>query len=302
MRGKYAQRYKERGNVVLLDAPGNEETRIWAPLVNFSWTGSEKQIAEDTWIHPSSAYSGYEQFAYVIAQEEQERCRGISHWLNIARSARDKVSPPEHINLFLMALWIVRPTPTHVPFRFGETTSGTKPFARHLDRFQWLRGQANKDVQDEHIDGLRRALPALRDAYIDGRRLRNALVLTLRGCVSRDWQAAFICFAAAAEALLTYSREPGLTDRLARSYAKLVARSQPAAKRAQEQFKRLYALRSDIVHGRSYERRRSSHNVRELVAFSNVLRRLWGAVLADPDLRSRLEGDDKHREKLFLGL
>jgi len=120
--------------------------------------------------------------------------------------------------------------------------------------------------------------------------------------VSRDWQAAFICFAAAAEALLTYSREPGLTDRLARSYAKLVARSQPAAKRAQEQFKRLYALRSDIVHGRSYERRRSSHNVRELVAFSNVLRRLWGAVLANPDLRSHLEGDDKHREKLFLGL
>src|SRR6266542_137279 len=75
-------------------APGNEETRIWAPLVDFSWTGSEKQIAEDTWIRPLSAYGGYEQFAYVIAQEEQERCRGISHWLHIARSARDKVSPP----------------------------------------------------------------------------------------------------------------------------------------------------------------------------------------------------------------
>lgn len=302
VRGRYAQRYREHGNVVALDARAAEDAEVWAPLVGFSWTGLERQIANDTWIRQGSSYHGYEQFAYVLAEEERDRCRETGHWLRVIQSRGDRLSASEKLNSFLIALWIVRPTLTQVPFRFEEAQSGTKPFARHLDRFQWVRGQAAEDVRDEHLDTVARLLPELRAAYADGRRLRTALVLTLRGCFSRDWQSALVCFAAAAEAMLTYSREPGLTDRLAKSYAKLVSRSQPAAKRAQDHFKKLYALRSDIVHGRSYGRRNSGHNLRDLAAFSNLLRRLWSAVLVRPELRKGLDGDDQQREKVFSAL
>lgn len=193
VRGKYAQRYKERGNIVVLDARAAEDACVWAPLVGFSWKGLSRQIAEDTWLRPASAYSGYEQFAYVLAQEEQDRCREVGHWLYVVRSGHDKLSASERINAFLTTLWIVRPTLTHVPFRFEETESGTRPFARHLDRFQWVKGQAKEAVGDAHLERVSRLLPALRVTYSDGRRLRNALVLTLQGCFSRNWQAAFIC-------------------------------------------------------------------------------------------------------------
>lgn len=302
VRGKYAQRYKERGNVVVLDTRAGEDAYVWAPLIDFSWNGLGRQVTEDTRLRPRSDYLGYEQFAYVLAQEEQDRCREIGHWLHISRPANDRLSASEKINSFLLTLWIVRPTLTHVPFRFEETASGTKVFARHLDRFQWVKGQAKTEIGDKHLNQVGRLLPRLIATYSNGRRLRNALVLTLRGCVARDWQEAFVCYCAAAEAMLTYSREPGLTDRLARSYARIMDRTQPSAKKAQDEFKRLYAIRSDIVHGRSYGRQTSSHNLRELSAFSNLLRRLWGRILQDRDLCDGLDAEDRDRERLFEAL
>ncbi|MGH7310459.1 MAG: hypothetical protein ACREK6_17375, partial [Candidatus Rokuibacteriota bacterium] len=61
--------------------------------------------------------------------------------------------------------------------------------------------------------------------YTSGSRPRNAIVLTFRGCVSVDWQSSFMCFIAAAEAMLTYSDKPGITARLANAYGRLVAKS-----------------------------------------------------------------------------
>lgn len=302
VRGKYAQRYRQRGNVVTLDVEATEDVQIWAPLIDFSWAGSQREIAGDTWIRPASAYKSFDQFAYVLAEEERDRCRQIDHWLSIARGQRDKLSASEKINSFLLGLWIVRPTRTHVPFRFEESQSGTKPFVRMLDRFQWVKTGVASGVEDRHLAQVARILPILRTTHADRKRLSNALVLTLQGCMARQWQVAFVCFTAAAEAILTSSQERGLTDRLASTYAKLVTRNDASRKRASERFRRLYSVRSHIVHGRAYERRTPGRNLRDLAAFANRLRQLWSVVLASGEIRVALEGDDVQRQKFFLGL
>jgi len=301
VRGKHAERYREVGNVVLLDARAAEDAEIWAPLMSFVWDGAQFCIAADTWLRPAKDYEGFNQYAYVLAPEELDRCREALHWLHISRKGGEGLSAGEKINSFLMALWIARPTATHVPFRFEETPSGTKPFARHLDRFQWIRGQVREHVRDEHLSKARDLLPGLRRAYARRKRLRNALILTHRGCVSTSWQVAFVCWSAAAEALLTYSRGPGVTGRLARSYATLVTVSQAGAKRAEELFAKSYSIRSDIVHGYAHDRSGSVRNLRDLATFSNILRRLWSVVLTNPDLSEILEGGDDVRRKHLLG-
>ncbi|MBI1962835.1 MAG: hypothetical protein HYS37_05645 [Candidatus Rokubacteria bacterium] len=302
VRGKYATHYREQGNVVVLDAPAAEDIAAWAPLIGFEWSGSERQVAPDTWVRPCSAYRGFEHFAGVVAEEELGRCRDVGHWLHIVGSRNDDLSASEKINSFLLTLWIVRPTATHVPFRFEETESGTKPFARHLGRFQWIKGEVREDVRDIDLVRVSRLLPELRGAYAQRKRLCNALVLTLHGCHAKSWQVALVCFAAAAEAILTYSREPRIAERLATSYAKLVSKSGPAARKAQEQFKALYAVRSHIMHGRSSELRDATRNLRTVAAFSSLLRRLWHAVLECPQLRQRLDGDDNQRREVLRGL
>lgn len=183
-----------------------------------------------------------------------------------------------------------------------SANSGSRRSAiRHaaLDRFQWIHGQAADEVGDKELTAVSRLLPALRSAYVDRGRLRNALVLTFRGCVSIDWQAAFICWAAATEALLAYEQGPGVTGRLARAYARLVDdQKTPMAARI-EHFKALYAVRSQIVQGRAHDRDDNEKNLEDMIAFSDTLRRIWGAALGSEETRFILESEDAARKRFF---
>jgi hypothetical protein len=281
-----------------------EPIHVWAPLIGFRWAGLERQIADDTRIRPASACRDYQKFAefkYALAEEEWDRCREAEHWLALTHMRRDG-STKVKMNSFLLALWIVQPTQTHVPFRFETAEPGFRLVARVLDRFQWVEGHAEEEIKDRDLDEVTRILAPLRIAYATGGRLKNALALTFRGCVASDWQSAFICFSAAAEAILTYSQGPRLTDRLAESYAKLVSSSRSGHELTKDRFKRLYSIRSDIVHGRAYERKRSSGNLRGLGEFADVLRRLWKVVLKSEEVRVALEGVDKQRQNFFFKL
>jgi len=107
-------------------------------------------------------------------------------------------------------------------------------------------------------------------------RLRNALILTLRACSARDWQVGVVCFAAAAETILNYSQ---------------------SRKIAESRFRRLYRVRSDIVHGRAYDRKQRTQNLKDLASFSNLMRQLWRVVIRDTRLRAALDGEIGDREK-----
>jgi len=297
-RGKYVKQYRES---ISSSSEAVANVHVWAPLVGLQWAGSEYQIGDETWIRRGAVYRGYEhkEFADFLSRDEREECRETRHWLSIVQSAHSEISTKASVNLVLLAFWIVRPTRTSVPFRFEETQTGVRTAARFHERFQWIGDQAAESVRTRDLDKAKDITEPLRAVYVARERLRNALVLTFRGCVTSDWQSAFICFAAAVESLLAYSHGPGLTDRLARAYAKLIC-NDDSSEFAMTHFKELYLIRSDIVHGRAYDRNASSRNLSALARFSDLLRGLWGRVLAKPDLIRILEGDDRQREEFFL--
>lgn len=280
------------------------DVHVWAPLSDFRWRGSERKLYGSLWIRPSRSYSGYDrpEFRDRITAEDLSECRSVSHWLSFIRPAQGPVSSQVTINQFLIALWVAKPTATQVRLRFEAADSDVYLVARHLDRVQWIEGQVEEEVNDADLDEVERMLPAIHAAYLEGRRLKTALGLTFRGCVSVEWQSAFICLAAAAETLLTFSRGSGLVERLGDAYAKLTASCKSETAEAVKRFKRLYSVRSDIVHGKSYDRQGQRRNLKDLAEFSNLLRHLWSVILRSDEALRTLDGDDSARESFFRRL
>ena len=296
VRGKY-----------LAERPAAEAVpvQVWVPLAEFNWQGESRQLTEHMWIRPGSAYAGYDKAGVASRLSEKERieCRETAHWLTFVRSAHDALSARASLNAFLIALWIVRPTLTHAALRFEEGPDGDPEIFRILERFRWIKGYVAGSVKDGDLDLLKKLMPATQDIYLARGRLRNALVLTFRGCVSSEWQSGFVCYAAAMEALLTYSRDRGLTSRLLDAYSKLATRfGKKGAKVTADEFLRLYAVRSDIVHGRAYDRPAGRPNLDDLAAFASLLRQLWKIVLTSQTVRGALESDDMSRAEFFASL
>ncbi|HEY7364948.1 MAG TPA: hypothetical protein VIE37_12650 [Methylomirabilota bacterium] len=299
VRGRHASRFtgkesKPPGVAVRQD--------VWAPLIEFTWAGTDSALAPDTWIKktaPVDELLASKEAEWYLSREERDSCKETPHWLHVIRTVSDELSPAAAVNSVLLALWIVRPTATHVPVRFAQTPAEVSA-ARVLDRFQWVPGTAAESISDDDLAVVASILPPLRDVYLNGGRLNNAIVLTFRGCVSVSWQSAFVCFTAAAEAMLTYSDKPGVTERLAKAYGQLVAKSVSDRRIATERFKKIYAVRSDIVHGRSYDRNRSKGNLVDLAECSHLIRTLWRRVLESEQVRRALERDDAGRRAFFL--
>jgi hypothetical protein len=294
VRGKYAERFRQARQV----EDDRPRVAIWAPLVDLEWNGKQVELFENTSIVPGSCYRGYEATEYhdFLSTEELKLCRETEHWLSVSQPVHYELSAAEAVNAFLIALWVIKPTFTHVPLRFVEMPQ-ERTAVRLLDRMQWIEGHAAHGIATGDLTAVSEVLGPLRDVYLERRRLRSALTLTFRGCISKDWQVGFVCFSAAAEAMLTYAADRGVTNRLAMSYAKLTAAPEIIA--ASELFKRLYGIRSDIVHGRSYDRKLTERNLHELAEFADVLRKMWIAVLRSSDLRTQLEGDDEQRRQFF---
>lgn len=298
VRGKYLDRFGSDNRV--------EALHVWAPIFAFRWKGQEYPLAHGAWIHDLAAAKRHidsPETKFFLSEEERERCHGTKHWLHLIHARGEEPSPRTRMNTFLLGLWLIRPTQAHVGLRLDVAESQVRTVHRVLDRFQWIPGQASDEIVDGDLQELAGLLGPMEDIYLAKQRLRNALVLTFRGCVSTDWQSAFVCFAAAAESLLTYSSKPGLTKRLAEAYDALAGReTQPTSGASGIEFARLYSIRSDIVHGRAFGRVDEQQNLGNLRSFSDLLRGLWRVVLASDTIRHALEESDQRRETFFKAL
>ena len=288
------------------DPPAGPTPRVraWSPLFNFPWQGPACQIAAGVSIVTGASYTGYEGEAAkrFLSVEELEECRSIGHWLEVDQTLPDEITIRARNNCFLLALWLTKPTRTHLSLRFEEIEGGEYLVARILERFQWIEGQVSEELLSSDLARVRRILPTLLSIYAASRRLRNALVLTFRGCTSTDWQSSYICLTAAVEALLTCSNGRGLMRRLADSFALVTSSSENERKAQREHFKRLYSVRSEIMHGRSHDRRNAEFNLRDLAAMRDALRSLWDRILESDGLRVALEADDRSRATFFRTL
>lgn len=293
VRGRHVERYQG------LPAPPSTTVHVWAPLRNLEWEGLERQLGADTWVRSGPSYRGYEhaQFAEFLSGEELNECRQTEHWLSIVQPAQSGISPRAMLNLFLLGLWFVKATRCQIPLRFEEADSGVRTVARILDRFRWVGEHLADDVRDKDLDDTGLLLAPLRALYGHSTRLNIALGLTYRACVVGEWHAAFVCFAAAAEALLTCSQGSEGARQFAPRYAALVSRLGADRVAEESRFAVLYSVRSQIMHDQvatADERR-----LHDLADLADALRRIWRVVLEIDEVRSALQGDDNQRRRFF---
>lgn len=277
--------------------------RVWAPLIDFPWDGGGYPLRDDMRIssRPTDCPWDAEAARYFLSEEERASAQASDHWIEIDQPSHDTASAAAKINMFLIALWIVRPSLTHVSMRFEQGPDGLNVM-RVLERFQWIKDQLHPDVKQEHLASVRAMVPALLRVHERRGRLSNALSLTFRGCISKDWQSSFICFSAALEGLLNYGRGGGVTERLATAYSKLLARYGESGSDDRQRFANLYNVRSAIVHGRAYERESSTRNLVDLTAGSDLLRKVWRIVLEHEAVLEMLEEEDTARQTFFASL
>jgi hypothetical protein len=232
------------------------------------------------------------------SDDEREKLSLATHWLSFQSEDGSDPSPASNSNLVLLSFWLVKPTRMHVAFRFKLGKSPSADGAgrsRLLDRFHWMPSVPVEQFQNTDIEAAARNYLVLREMYRARGRLNDALLLTLSGCWSHQWQVALVCYAAAAETLLTYSSGPGITRRLATTYACLVETQSSARDLQFQEFKALYSIRSDIMHGRTHSVL-ATDRLPSLESFARTIRRLWHAIIVTPPLAAALEGTDAQRQ------
>jgi hypothetical protein len=271
---------------------------VYAPLQDFWWDGDDFPFAGGVAVKRIDEIPDLGGRQSFLSSSEWQRATQCSHWLTFHWAEGTEPEPADATNLFLLSLWLAKPTKCNVAVRFeinrsdpgnGDTVS------RVLDRFSWIPGTLDPDFRKDHLQQASLYYQTLEPIYGARGRLSNAVVLTVTGCWSSGWQTALICQAAAAETILTYSTTRGLTQRLGISYACLVASDKAGRDAAYKDFVDLYSARSDVVHGRMH-RMAHADALPTLFRFQTLLRKLWHAVLISPQLTAALELDDASRK------
>jgi hypothetical protein len=276
---------------------------VLAPLNNFQWPGDEFNVEGLGTLMPTAAVPDLLTNCENPCGFQKRVIQEARHWLSFQQQPQDVLKAAEKVNVFLLALWIVVPTRTQVRvhFKFEEDPKEAIPTCHH-DRFQWQKHGVREQVETQHLEQASGYIPGITNIYTARKRLRNALHLTFTGCQSKHWQVAYVCFSAAAEAILTYDTAPGITRRLSKSFACLTQEEKVERDTAYREFRRLYGVRSDIMHGRAAKCRCATQNLKCLAKFSDMLRELWQTVLSSPETIESLERCDDHRKEFFGNL
>lgn len=278
--------------------------KVYAPLSSFPWRGATFSVAPGVEIIQRPQPYPLRGLDQDLTRFDRDQLFFADHWLTVDWSPGDEPHDSEIVNLFLLAMWLSQPTKAHVKFRFKVATdpeAAPGSPTRLLGQFQWIEGAVADEVTDTQLATASSLFSSLREIRLSAPRLSNALHLTFAGCHASQWQVALVCFAAAAEAILTYETGPGITRRLALAYACILAQAAPDRDRHFREFSELYNRRSDIMHGRGYAIP-GTDTLPALARFGDALRELWKIVVGSSAIMEGLEAPDAQRKLFFTSL
>ena len=268
------------------------------PLHGFRWSGESFDFAPGLRLVRRRELPALDNLLEQMGASERGDLEGISHWLEFDVAGDDPWSAGEIANVLVFAVWLAKPSRTHIAFRFlvgfGET-AGESNITRLHDMMQWVKGAVADRLDDADIARAQRYFLVMMNIPKSGR-LNNALVISLQASWQGKWQGAMVIFSAAAETLLTWSKSD-IAHRLAATFACLPSNASDR-EGAYQEFRACYAGRSDVIHGRGLAID-SAERVRFVARWATIVRTIWIDVLELGTLRLALEGADVEREAYF---
>lgn len=267
---------------------------FYSPLFNFNTDIESYQLAKYV-ILSREGFSDIEKKGFLSKQEIKE-INNCKFWIKINDSFPQYLEPSVICNMILLSMWVNKPNQIETRFRFGDNNS----ISRQLDRFQFIRIDNNENHFNMHeLEHIKIYYNSFCRMIRRNKRLYIAQLNTFRGCQAYHWAVGFLLFSAAFEALLNYERGHGLTKRLAKAIACLMERTKYKRDLLYKKFKKLYNIRSDIMHGNQRKWQRADGNLKKLSELSWLLRNLWQKILIDKNLEATLEADDNIRKAFF---
>lgn len=261
------------------------------PLNCFAWNGEQITIAPGVSITylETPPHPGEEIWRERLDEKAKQELDEASHWL-VMDEVPPGVSAAEVMNVFFIALWLAVPTEAHARHRWGAD-----PAVVH-DVFCHVTGRIERSISDAQLLEAGRYYQALLDVARSGGRLDNSLYLTYAGCTLALWQPSYICFTSALEGLLTHRAQTrDNISHLGEAFALLTETDAEPRREARKLLKRLYDVRSQIVHGRAGTFKNSAGNLNNLRDLRDALRSTWAAILTLPGAVAAFDGEDEDR-------
>jgi len=240
----------------------------------------------------------------VISQYENQ----VYYWLYL-KNDYDEIE--EIINIFQLVLWIIRPTEYHINFISNLTKDNKKRIYRYLlSRFIPIHNHFEYEYNNNDIEKLKKFLPTMIDLYKKNR-FKNSIVFNYHGCITNFWEAAYIQFSATFESLLNHKSyiskqlinelKWGVKKKLAWAYAILTEANNEKRPLAFDNFRDIYKIRSEILHGESFKEKYNDGNINlhKLAKCRDMLRKLWRVILDSDEIIEILSGSDNVRRDYF---
>ncbi len=222
----------------------------------------------------------------------------VHYWLFLKKEDSEV---EEIINIFQLVLWIIKPTEFNIRFFSNLDKDSSKPRYRNLlSRFIPIYKNFKFEYNNSDIEKLKLFFPIMIDLYKE-KRFKNSIVFNYQGCITNSWETAYIHFSTTFESLLTHRSKWGVKKKLAWAYATLTETDNEKRQFAFDDFRNIYKIRSEILHGESFEDKYKNGelNLKELVKCRYMLRKLWQVILDSEEMIEKLSGSDSVRSKYF---
>jgi hypothetical protein len=214
------------------------------PLFEFIYKGSEIQFTDNYSLEHFDHEKDIPQDLAGLSKLDISHI-SLKNWALIANSPNENYC--SEINLLLMALRIYAKSNAFIKWRFCKEDSAHSARLGDYERFRNLAMASSRSIGEESLPTVRNGFLNLLEMYGVSDRTKNALYFTWRGLCSRKHIDAYIFLVCAIEALFSNETSEDVTKTLIKRTQKFLSGIKGFGG---DQIKRIYKIRSDMVHGR----------------------------------------------------
>ncbi len=285
---------------------------FYCPLERFNFKreisniNEKLEIANDIKIISQKQVPDLKLLSKYISSKDISKYILTPYWLSVTGNLTN-FELETKIFFFQLALWILIPTTTVIPF----TTDFKDIFITLHQRFIHNPRQINNVCDLSKFKNIGNYISRINDVYYNHKKVNLALLYTFDSCLLQNWDAIFILMVTAFESILFHNAHInkilqnklkwGITKKLSWAYAILSENNDSKRQTAFKEFKLIYKIRSDLIHGKTFKVKYgdSFRNLDDLAKCRDMLRKLWQAILDSEEMIENLSGDDKVRRDYF---
>jgi hypothetical protein len=269
--------------------------RVVMPLFEFNYGETRFQFTENYYLDHFDYEKDVPQDSIGLSQLDVSYISSV-HWALIANNPNE--SYRSEINLLLMALRIYIQANVFIKWRFSKEDSVDSARIPSDQRFRNLAMASSRSVGEKGLCAARDGFLDLLEMYRVSDRTKNALYFIWRGLCSRRHIDAYILLVCAIEALFSNETPDDVTKTLIKRIQRFLSGSKGFGG---DQIKRIYKIRSNMVHGRiphtAKDSEQSKQNIKNLGKLESLV---FACVKKMLDERIYLHYKDTDAKEKFL--